>query len=261
MLPQQDLIDRVRALCAADDRLDAALTYGSFPQGRGDEHSDVEFWLFFAPTAWPGVDPAAWCAEVAPLRHLVVNEFGTHVAFFGGLVRGEFHFALSTDIPSVGRWPARGASVDAMVLVDRGGRLRPVLESVPVAPVVDLGAEEAARVCGRFANWLLLAHHVDARGEELRAVDALGHATRHLLWMARLREGRTEDWLTPSRAAESTLDPATVAALRAVATASTAREGIEAAWRAGREWWPSLTGETPGGLFADLDGALGHRSS
>ena len=47
MLRQQDLITRVRELCAADPRLDAALMYGSIAQGVGDEYSDIEFWLFF----------------------------------------------------------------------------------------------------------------------------------------------------------------------------------------------------------------------
>jgi lincosamide nucleotidyltransferase len=36
----------------------------------------------------------------------------------------------------------------------------------------------------------VLARHVAARGEYLRAWDALGHIQRHLLWMARLAEHR-----------------------------------------------------------------------
>ncbi|MEV0644185.1 hypothetical protein AB0I28_02865 [Phytomonospora sp. NPDC050363] len=261
MLRQAELIDRVRVLCADDDRLDAALTYGSFPQGRGDEHSDIEFWLFFTPSTWPRVDPIAWYERVARPRHSVVNEFGTHVVFFPGLIRAEFHFALSTDIPSVGSWPARGAEVDAMVLIDRSGRLRPVLDSVPLtASAADVpGAAE--EICGRFANWILLAHHVAARGEELRAFDALAHVQRHLLWMARLRGGETADWLTPSRAAETTVDPARIAAVTEVATAGSAREGVTAGWRAGRAWWRELAEaggfDVPAGLIAELDAALG----
>ena len=43
VLVQERLIARVREVCAADDRLDAALMYGSFAAGEADAYSDVEF--------------------------------------------------------------------------------------------------------------------------------------------------------------------------------------------------------------------------
>ena len=44
---QLELIERVKAVCRADPGLDAALMYGSFTKDEADEHSDIEFWLFF----------------------------------------------------------------------------------------------------------------------------------------------------------------------------------------------------------------------
>lgn len=153
VLPQERLIARVRQLCAADPRLDAALMYGSFAQGTADEFSDIEFWLFFASDPGP---PGEWIARIAPPTHLVLNEFGAQVAF-----------------------------------------------------------------------------------------DALAHAQRHLLWMARLAEHRTEHWLTPSRAAESELR-----------TAFPHTHGeVRAAWRVGRALWTQLA-TPPEALFAELDAAL-----
>ncbi|WP_435137720.1 nucleotidyltransferase domain-containing protein [Actinacidiphila sp. bgisy144] len=249
---QHELIDRVRALCRADEGVRAALMYGSFAAGEGDAHSDVEFWLFLDPAARAALDPAAWCARVAPVRLLLRNEFGTHVALFAQAVRGEFHFATTADIPSVGEWPARGAAVDAMVVVDRDGALAPVLAALPVRAPLPGTAEEVADLCGRFANWMVLAAHVTARGEHLRAQDALAHAARHLLWMARLAEHSTAHWLTPSRAAEAELPPATV---RAVAAGT-----LPALWREGRERWLALlerTGRVPSAeLLAELDALL-----
>jgi lincosamide nucleotidyltransferase len=213
----------------------------------------VEFWLFLTPRARARLDPAAWCAKVAPVSLVVRNEFGTHVAFFPGPVRGEFHFAVTADIASVGQWPHRGAPVARMLIVDRDGELAPVLAALPAHPPLPGGPDEIAELCGRFANWLVLALHVTARGERLRAQDALAHAARHLLWMARLAEHSTAHWLTPSRAAESELPARTV---RAVASGDPA-----AYWREGRDRWRALLAEhggtEPAVLFAELDALTG----
>jgi lincosamide nucleotidyltransferase len=249
---QHELIARVRDLCRADDGIRAALMYGSFAAGEGDEHSDVEFWLFLDPAARAALDPAAWCARVAPVNLVLRNEFGTHVALFPGPVRGEFHFATTADIASVGQWPARGAAVDAMVVVDRDGALTPVLAALPDRPALPATPEEVADLCGRFANWLVLAAHVAARGERLRAQDALWHAARHLLWMARLAEHSTAHWLTPSRAAEAELPERTLAAV--------AESTPAALWHDGRDRWLTLLNRTgrphPAALFAELDALL-----
>ena len=255
---QHELIARVREMCRADQDIRAALMYGSFAAGEGDAHSDVEFWLFLDAAARAALDPAAWCARVAPVNLVLRNEFGTHVALFPGPVRGEFHFATVRDIDSVAQWPARGAAVDAMVVVDRDGTLTPVLESLPERPALPAGPEEIADLCGRFANWLVLALHVAARGERLRAQDALGHAARHLLWMARLADGSTAHYLTPSRAAEAELPARTVAAADwAHLPGDALEEHTRALWREGRDRWLTLLARAgrprPAALFAELD--------
>ncbi|MEU4623470.1 hypothetical protein AB0G04_26295 [Actinoplanes sp. NPDC023801] len=56
VLPQQRLIDRVKHLCHTDQRLVAALTYGSFAQDEADAYSDVEFWLFVDDVALATLD-------------------------------------------------------------------------------------------------------------------------------------------------------------------------------------------------------------
>jgi lincosamide nucleotidyltransferase len=284
VLVQQRLIERVGQLCRADGRLAAALTYGSFAQGEGDAYSDIEFWLFFDESAVATLDRYAWIAEVGEARHVVVNEFGAYVAFFpgsasvsgsvsvpgsapvsgtvSGLVRGEFHFAGVADIDTVRTWPARGVDTNRMI-VDRDGALRRALDSLPGHAPVPATAREIEELCGRFVNWLLLAHHVSRRGEIMRSLDALTHAQRHLLWMARLVSGSTRHWLTPSRAAEADLPPDLVAAgHETTATADTAAidRAITAAWTHGRAWWLVLAGKTgrpvPAELFADLDACV-----
>jgi lincosamide nucleotidyltransferase len=263
VLIQQRLIAGVREVCHTDERLDAALMYGSFASDEADAHSDVEFWLFFLPQ-WRGrVDPRAWCAQIAPVTHLVRNEFGTDVAFFPGLVRGEFHFATTDDIATVGTWPGRGAATDRMIVLDRSDRLRPALESLSDRPAAPCTGEDAETLCGRFANWLVLAHHVAARGEILRAWDTLGHVHRHLLWMARLAEDSTAHWLTPSRRAEAELPPHVVAELRHTTVSAEpdeVRDALRTAWRHGRAYWTQLAQRhnraVPRSLFAEIDAIL-----
>lgn len=260
MLPQEHLIARVRELCDADENLVAALTYGSFAQGEGDAHSDVEFWLFFG--AQEVLDHRGWLGRIAPVRHLVVNEFGTHVVFFPNLIRGEFHFATADDIGSVATWPARSAPTDRMIVLDRTGALRRALDALPARPELPTSAGDVDELCGRFANWLILAHHVAQRGELLRAVDALSHAQRYLLWMARLANGRTQHWLTPSRRAETDLGTEVAGILRHTVTeaeAGAVAGAIATAWTCGRDYWLRLAdrvgSRTPRELFAELDTA------
>jgi lincosamide nucleotidyltransferase len=127
-------------------------------------------------------------------------------------------------------------------VVDRRGELAEVLATLPAEPAI----EAAEEICGRFANWVLLAHHVEQRGEHLRALDALAHAQRHLLWMARLAEHSTGHWLTPSRRAEQELRT----------TFPGTHQDVRAAWRVGRALWIRL-GDPPSALVAELDQALG----
>ena len=263
MLVQERLIARVRDVCDTDGRLDAALMYGSFAAGEGDAYSDIEFWLFFLPQWHAEVDPRVWCAQIAPFTHLVRNEFGADVVFFPGLVRGEFHFASTDDIPTVRAWPARSSPVDRMIVLDRSGMLRPALQSLPERPDVPEHGEEIETVCGRFVNWLILAHHLACRGEHLRAWDALGHVHRHLLWMARLTTGNTDHWLTPSRRAEAELPPRDLVELRdatAAADPDTFDVALRAAWRSGRRYWTELAQRyhrfVPHDLLTEIDNTL-----
>jgi lincosamide nucleotidyltransferase B/F len=264
VLVQEELIARVRSRCAADRRLDAALEYGSFPQGYGDAYSDVEFWLFVASGGRPAMDPVAWIGAVARPMSVGVNEFGAHVAIFERLIRGEFHFATVDAIASVASWPVRGADVDRMIIVDRRGALHDALTAALTAVPRDLAvpdtATETEALCLRFANWLVLGLNVARRGEHLRAHDALDHVRRHLLWMARLTERATDTWLTPSRRAEDELSSESLASAHTTLDPDP-MAALSASWHWGRELWTALAGRhgfaVPLALRAALDAALG----
>ncbi len=240
----QDALDTtIRDLLRADNRVTAALTYGSRPAGLGDAHSDVEFWVFVDDGALDSWSAGEWVTAVGSPDLLVRNEFGAWVAVFAGHVRVEVHVWPASDIDVVRTWPARGAPVESMVVVDRDGRLARALAELPLHAAIPATAEDVAEVCGRFANWWLLGRNVLARGEFERALDALSHVRRHLLWMARLDEGQTSRWLTPSRLAEHDLSVEAIEELRTIRSGTGPADLATAyaqAWVLGVGRWRSL---------------------
>src|SRR3712207_2391508 len=124
MLQQEVMIEKVRELCQQDERVVAALMYGSFALGQGDYFSDIEFYLFFDDEAWDGLEEGAWVGQIAPLELYYVNEFGNGTAIFENLVRGEFHFEPSSNVGLVDAWEtAWFPSLESLVLVDKNGEL------------------------------------------------------------------------------------------------------------------------------------------
>jgi lincosamide nucleotidyltransferase len=210
MLPQEELIERVRALCREDPRCRAALMYGSFVFGEGDRYSDVEFVLFFEEGTLEGLDRRSWLEGIAPALLYTVNDFGTPNAIFENLVRGEFHFHELPEMEDLLKsW--QGAvhfpSVDAPLLYDETGKLAPLLETlVGEAPRRD-SREALQSLVDNAVNWLLFGINVLERGEEARALELLSIVQRRLLLMVRVVEGRTARWHIPSRALEEELSP------------------------------------------------------
>lgn len=238
------IVQTVGRYCLADNRIRAALTYGSVPQGLDDEFSDAEFWVF----PYERVDAHPWIAGIIEPLAIIDNEFGANVAFLSGGMRVEFH--LQTDVTAVSGWASRGGlPVERMVLLDRDGGLTGALSGVrenAEIPPADI-------VCGRFANWWLLGWNVLRRGEFERSYDALSHVRWELLSMARLRRNRTERWLTPSRMAERDLPAADITALAATtSTVDNLKVAYEKAWRLGEQWWRELVNEPPEPLFSEI---------
>ncbi len=124
MLQQEVMIEKVRALYEQDERMVAALVYGSFALGQGDRFSDIEFYLFFADETPVDLNEETWVSQIAPLEHYYVNEFGNGTAIFEHLVRGEVHFKPYSKVDLVdSRETAWFPSLESAVLVDKSGEL------------------------------------------------------------------------------------------------------------------------------------------
>lgn len=239
MIDQQRMIERVRQLCREDERLVAALMYGSFTRDEGDAYSDIEFVLFFRDDAHSHVDPREWVSHIAPVELYFINEFGNGTAIFGNLVRGEFHFDKASDMRLVEGWKdtAWFPTLETTIMLDHTGELTRLLQPYTVPPRHDT-PERVRVLCERYINWVLFSTNVLARGERARALDILGIVHRYLLWFARLSEGRTEHWATPSKSLEQDISPGAYARFRTCVASLDKAELWQAygnAWEWGKE--------------------------
>jgi len=260
------MIERTRQLCREDERLVAAMMYGSFAQGEGDGFSDIEFILFFEDDALENVDQQRWVSKISPVELYYVNEYGNGTAIFEGLIRGEFHFDRASDIGKIDEsWRETGwfPSLDDALVLDRTGELARRLRAVVGLPL-DRDTPERIRFArDSFINWLLFGSNLVARGEDARALDLLFFVQRYLLHMVRLLEGKTEHWPSPSKALESDISRAAYAryaACTARLNGEDIRSAYLSAWEWGKEMMEVLGGrhglESPATLLERMDQRL-----
>jgi lincosamide nucleotidyltransferase len=239
------MIERVRALCREDGRVNAAMMYGSFTHGEGDAFSDIEFLLFFDDDAFASIDRRAWLEQIAPVELLFVNEFGITAVIFENLIRGEFHFHSVSEMTVADAWPGVVAfpTLEATLLVDKSGALAPYLQPLIGLPPDRSAPEKVQFAADSFIHWCWFGFNVLWRGEHARALEILGIVHRHTLGMARILEGQTDHWLTPSRSLEHDLSPETYERFRqctAALDANSLRRAYQNVWKWGGEMMDDL---------------------
>ena len=243
MLPQEVMIERVRELCDRDERIVSALMYGSFALGEGDRFSDIEFYLFFEDEAAEGLREEAWVGRIAPLELYYVNEFGSGTAIFDNLVRGEFHFETASNVGLVDAWEvAWFPSLESAVLVDKTSELsRRVSRLVRRQPEMDT-PERALFLCRSLINWTLMGANLLQRGEYARAEAFLTLVHGHLLQTMRLVEGKSANWLSPTRRLEEDASATSYERYKEC-TAALEAEQIAQAYASTWEWGRELMGK------------------
>jgi lincosamide nucleotidyltransferase len=243
MLPQEAMIERVRELCHRDERLVSALMYGSFAIGEGDRFSDIEFYLFFEAEATERLQEEAWVAQIAPLYLYYVNEFGNGTAIFENLIRGEFHFEAASDVSLVDAWESAWfPSLESAVLVDKSGELsRRASRLVRHPPEMDT-PEQVLFLCRSLMNWTLMGANLLKRGEYARAEAFLTLVHGHLLQAMRLVEGKSANWLSPTRRLEEDASVASYERYEAC-TAPLEAERLTLAYASTWAWGRELMGK------------------
>ncbi len=243
MLEQEAMIEKVRDLCEGDERVVAALMYGSFALGQGDYFSDIEFYLFFDDEALDTLDEEAWVSQIAPLELYYHNEFGNGTAIFENLARGEFHFEAVSKVGLVDSWESAWfPTLESAVLVDKSGELsRRVSRLVRLPPEMDT-PERALFLCRSLINWTLMGTNLLKRGEYARAEAFLTLVHGHLLRAMRLVEGKSANWLRPSRRLEEEVSADSYERFRACTAALDANQLVRA-YTSTWEWSKELMDE------------------
>lgn len=207
--PQIGMIDQVKALAEADERISALLMYGSFIKGEGDKFSDIEFYIFHRED----FDHRAWVEQVRPLKMYFVNEFGTEVALFDNFIRGEFHFSSIEEIEVVKSWEGLTSFEHAgnMNLVDKDGRLEKILAGISRIRPVHGDQARIDWLAQSFLNNLILIHNVVKRGDHAHAQQCFQLLLKYLMWLIRLADGADTHWENPSKNFADEISPANYA--------------------------------------------------
>lgn len=205
MLLQEQLIIKVKEMGEQTSSVDAIMMYGSFTQGSGDAFSDVEFYIFIKDEFYKDFNSKQWVACIYPFCVHLFNEFGTEVFIFENLVRGEFHFLPTKEMPIIETFASVGffPDVDAMCLHDKNSKLKKHLSVLKNSMAERTSAENIESVINNFFNAALFGINVLKRGETARSLECLGFVQRYYLQLVRLEENTIDHWVNPTKCLES----------------------------------------------------------
>lgn len=205
-MEQISLINKVKKIAEEDTNVSAVLMYGSFTKGEGDKYSDIEFYIFLNDKA--NFSSHSWVAQVLPTYLYFTNEYGSEVAIFNNLIRGEFHFLPREEIKIILSWEGfvRFSEIDKMILVDKEGRLSSVLSQINVPRPDRCTQENIVWLSQSLLNVLLVTANLIKREEYAHAYQSLSNVQKFLLWLIRVNVGQTDHWESPTKSLEKELD-------------------------------------------------------
>jgi len=196
------MIERVRQIALKNENISAVLMYGSFTKGEGDQFSDIEFYIYYKTEKVP--DKLRFVSQIAPVSLFFANEFGTDVAVFDNMIRGEFHFHPISDIEDIKTW-AEIISFefkDNMNLIDKDGILSDVLNSIPPAKPLRDAPENIEYLAQNLINNLIFVNNLILRGEYTHAHHLFWFIQRYMLWLMRLHLNKDNHWEAPTKRLE-----------------------------------------------------------
>lgn len=203
---QLQMINKAKSIALQDENVSAVLMYGSFTKNEGDEYSDIEFYIFLKSKE--NFSAEKWVNQIYPIALYFTNEYGSEVAIFENLIRGEFHFLTVNEIDVIKSWEGVVAfsDFDQMNLIDKDGFLIETLNQIKTKLPNRTTNENILFLSQSLLNVLLTTNNLIKRQEYAHAFQSLSNVQKYLLWLIRIATKQTQHWESPTKSLEKDID-------------------------------------------------------
>ena len=204
---QLQMIDKTKSIAQNDKNISAVFMYGSFTKNEGDKYSDIEFYIFLKDKEKFSAEN--WVSQIHPLALYFTNEFGSEVAIFENMIRGEFHFLTNDQMEVIKSWDGlvEFSDFDKMILVDKEDLLTNTLKEIKTKIPDRTTSENTLWLSQSLLNVLLTTSNLIKRQEFAHAYQSLSNTQKYLLWLIRIETSQTKHWESPTKSLEKDIDP------------------------------------------------------
>ena len=205
-MTQLQMIDKTKLFAQQDENISAVFMYGSFTKNEGDKYSDIEFYIFLKNKE--NFSAEKWVNQIHPVALYFTNEYGSEVAIFENMIRGEFHFLKTEEIEIIKSWDGivEFSDFDQMNLIDKDGFLAETLNQIKIKSPERTTNQNALWLSESLLNVLLTTSNLIKRGEFAHAHHSLSNVQKYLLWLIRVRTSETQHWESPTKNLEKDID-------------------------------------------------------
>ena len=203
---QLQMIDKTKSIAQNDKNISAVFMYGSFTKNEGDKYSDIEFYIFLKDKEY--FSAGNWVSQIHPLALYFTNEYGSDVAIFENMIRGEFHFLTNDQMEVIKSWDGlvEFSDFDKMILVDKEGLLTNTLEEIETKIPDRTTNKNILWLSQSLLNVLLTTSNLIKRREFAHAYQSLSNTQKYLLWLIRIETSETKHWESPTKSLEKDID-------------------------------------------------------
>ena len=205
-MTQLQMIDKTKSIAQNDKNISAVFMYGSFTKNEGDKYSDIEFYIFLKDKEY--FSAGNWVSQIHPLALYFTNEYGSEVAIFENMIRGEFHFLTNDQMEVIKSWDGlvEFSDFDKMILVDKEGLLTNTLEEIETKIPDRTTNKNILWLSQSLLNVLLTTSNLIKRREFAHAYQSLSNTQKYLLWLIRIETSETKHWESPTKSLEKDID-------------------------------------------------------
>jgi lincosamide nucleotidyltransferase len=206
-MTQLQMIDKTKSIAQNDKNISAVFMYGSFTKNEGDKYSDIEFYIFLKDKE--NFSAENWVRQIHPLALYFTNEYGSEVAIFENMIRGEFHFLTNDQMEVIKSWDGlvEFSDFDKMILVDKEDLLTNTLKEIKTKIPDRTTSENTLWLSQSLFNVLLTTSNLIKRQEFAHAYQSLSNTQKYLLWLIRIETSQTKHWESPTKSLEKDIDP------------------------------------------------------